>query len=189
MIIGLSGVLAAGKDTVAEYLEEKRGFQHVSLSAILREMVGEMGLEINLENLTEVGNSLKEKDGPACLVEKAKRKADFDQDLVISSIRQPGEIERLRQERDFFMIFVSADPKVRFERLLKRNRSGDVTDFDEFLKLEAEQMDGKAGGMNLGKCREMSDYFLENNGTIVEFEDKREKTLDEIKAKIKNEQK
>jgi len=186
MIVGLSGLLASGKDTVADYLQNKEGFQHISLSEILREVIRDRGLEVNLENLTKVGNSLASNEGPQFLVEKALDRLDLSRDAVISSVRQPGEIERLKKEQNFFMIFVVADSKTRFERLLKRNRLGDTKNFDDFLKIEQKQMDGKSGGMDLNRCREMSDFVLSNNGTLEEFERKIADSLFEMKRRMKN---
>lgn len=183
MIIGLSGTLASGKDTVAEYLEKNEGFQHVSLSAILREIVAERGLEANLENLTKVGNSILAEFGPAYLVKRAEKQVDFSKDLVISSVRQPNEIEYLKTKKDFHMIFVDAKPEVRFERLRKRGRQGDSRTLEEFIETEKKQEDGKSGGMDLNRCRDMADYILDNNGTMDEFVRKIEEALVEIKEK------
>ena len=183
MIIGLSGTLAAGKDTVADYLVEKEGFGHISLSAVLREVATEKGIEITMENLTKLGNSLKTEYSADYLVERAKKEADFRYDIVVSSIRQPEEIKNLKREKDFFMIFVDADIKIRFKRLVKRGRAGDVGKFEKFEEQEKKQLDGQSGGMNLGKCRKMADYIIVNNGTIEEFKDEISRTFEQIKER------
>jgi dephospho-CoA kinase len=180
MIIGLSGVLSAGKDTVAEYLENKKGFVHISLSNILREIVSSRGMEINLQNLTKVGNSLIEEFGQGYLVKEALKRVDPQDDVVISSIRQPGEIEELRKHKNFKMIFVDAKAEIRFERLKKRGRFGDSETFEEFMAIENKQLDGKSGAMDLGKCKQMSDIIIENNGTREEFESAIEKVISSI---------
>lgn len=185
MILGLSGTLSSGKDTVAEYLIGKEGFQHVSLSTILREIAKEKKLELNLKNLTNLGNSILRDYGPAYLVKRAEKKADFSKDLVISSVRQPSEIEYLRTKKNFFMVFVDADAEVRFKRLVKRGRQGDSETLEEFIATEKKQIDGQTGAMDLNKCREMADYLIENNGTMEEFEAKIAETLSDIRNKTK----
>lgn len=177
MIIGLSGVPAAGKDTVAEYLERNKNFTHISLSAILREIVISRNLELNLHNLTEVGNSLIGEFGEGYLVKEALKRIDQNENAVISSIRQPGEITQLQKQNDFIMVFVDADPKIRFERLKLRGRAGDSETFEDFINIEKKQLDGKSGAMNLGKCKEMSDIVIENNGSIAEFSQKIENII------------
>ncbi len=182
MIIGLSGSPASGKDTVAEYLEKEKGFDHISLSSILRELVTKDGLELNLENLTKVGNAIGTK-----LVEIALSRVNKDNNTVVSSIRQVAEIETLKKEKDFFMVFVDAAARIRFERLKSRGRAGDSKTFEEFVDVEYKQSDGKTGGMNLTKCKEMSDYVIENNGTMEEFYEKIEQTFNAIKKRVSNE--
>jgi dephospho-CoA kinase len=184
MIIGLSGTLAAGKDTVAEYLVESEGFDHISLSAVLRKLATEKGIEITMENLTDFGNSLKVKFSADYLVERAKKEANFSRNIVVSSIRQPEEIMNLKREKDFFMIFVDADIKIRFERLAKRGRQGDVKEFKKFEEQEEKQLDGQSGGMNLGRCREIADYIILNNGTMDKFKGEIKRTIQQIKEKV-----
>jgi len=58
MIIGITGSLAAGKDTVAQILEEN-GFRHISLSQILRDLVIKKGGDLSTASLTEEGNLLR----------------------------------------------------------------------------------------------------------------------------------
>jgi len=181
MIIGLTGTLCAGKDTVAHHLMEK-GFEHVSLSAILREEMQKRGMEITLDNLTKFGNSLKENEGDKFLVEKALERIDPNKNTVISSIRQPGEIDHLKQQKDFYLIFVDADPKIRFKRLLLRNRPGDSKTFEKFMENENMQMNGESGGMNLAKCKEEADFILENNDSREEFEQDLENILKKIEG-------
>jgi len=183
MIIGLSGTLASGKDTVAEYLKKNEGFGHISLSAILRGILEKEGTNVNLENLTRIGNSLRKKYGGDFLVKKAKKKVDFSSNLVVSSIRQEGEVRALRKEKNFYMIFVDADPKIRFNRLIKRGRAGDTNDFKKFIGTEKKQLGGTAGGMNLNVCKKMSDFLIINNGKLEEFEKKIKDTILTIKAR------
>lgn len=183
MIIGLSGTLAAGKDTVADYLVEKEGFEHISLSAVLRKVAAEKGIETTMENLTKLGNSLKTEYSADYLVNRAKKEVDFSKDIVVSSIRQPEEIESLKREKDFYMIFVDADIKIRFERLVKRGRAGDVGEFEKFKEQEEKQLNGQSGGMNLSKCRKMADYVIVNNCSIEEFKDRIKQTFQQIKEK------
>ncbi len=180
MIIGLSGTLSAGKDTVAEYLVNQKGFDHVSLSEILRGIARERNIEPNMVNLTKLGNSLINTHGEGYLVDKASEKVDFDRNLVISSVRQPAEIDKIKSRPNSYVVFVDADAKIRFERLRARGRTGDSETLEEFTKLERKQSDGKSGGMNLNECKRKSDFVLENNGTREEFLARIENLFDKI---------
>lgn len=183
MIIGISGMPAGGKDTVAEYLEGK-GFKHISLSQILREILTERGLEINMENLTRVGNSLKNEFSESYLAELALKRINIKEDYLISSIRQPGEIDFLRQQEGFKMVFVDADIKTRFERLKSRGRTGDSETFEQFQEAERKMSDGKSGGMNLYECKRRSDFVINNDGTLDDLYRNTDKIVDEIRGQI-----
>lgn len=180
MIIGVSGTPASGKDTVAEYLEKEKGFDHISHSAILRELVKKQGLDLNLENLTEAGNKVGTK-----LVEIALSRINKDRNTVVSSIRQVAEIETYKKEKNFFMLFVEADARVRFERLKSRGRVGDSETFEQFIDVEYRQSDGKSGGINLEGCKKQADFVIENNGTIDELYDQIEQVYEAIEKRIK----
>lgn len=183
MIIGISGMPAGGKDTVADYLEGK-GFKHISLSQILREILTERGLEINMVNLTKVGNSLKDEFSESHLAEIALSRINSDDNTLISSIRQPGEIDFLKNQKGFKMIFIDADTKKRFERLKARKRIGDSETFEQFLEADKKMSDGKSGGMNLHECKRRSDFVIDNDGTLEDLYSNTDKILDEIRGKI-----
>jgi len=182
IIIGITGTLSAGKDTTAEYLI-KKGFKHYSLSAVLREIMEKEGIPIKQPELTNFGNKLREERGHGYLVEQLKDKLVGN--VAVSSIRQPGEIEALKKLGDFYLIFVDAPIEIRFKRLQKRNRGDDPQTLEELKKIENIQMTGTGGGMNLQKCREMSDFKINNSGTFEELYQQ----IDNILEKIENENK
>lgn len=170
MIIGITGSLAAGKDTVAQILEEN-GFRHISLSQILRELVVKKGGDLTTANLTREGNNLRTEKGNGYLAKEALKL--ISDDTAISSIRQPGEVEVLRKTGKFFLISVDADPKIRWQRLKKRQRPGDPKTMEGMLAIEKKQM--KSGGskdMQLDVVWGMADYHLNNNGDLGDLQTK-----------------
>jgi|TARA_B100001964_G_scaffold237107_1_gene300023 dephospho-CoA kinase len=73
MIIALTGKNASGKSEVAEYLKTK-GFVYYSLSDVLREEATKRGLEHSRDNLTKLGNGLREKFGASYLAAQINKK-------------------------------------------------------------------------------------------------------------------
>ena len=174
MIYGVTGFFCSGKDTMAEVLEA-RGFAHVSLSDMIREELRERGIEITIPNLTEVGNELRREQGPGVLGERALARIDSSRDWVVTSIRHPAEVEALRKNPDFVMVFVDAPQRLRFERSLGRAREGDPITFEEFAAEEERQMSAQAGdpaAQALAACREMANERIENDSTLEEFIDR-----------------
>ena len=64
MIIGLTGKNASGKGEVGEYLKV-RGFLFYSLSDVLRDELKKQKLPLTRENLTNLGNTLRNDRGPS----------------------------------------------------------------------------------------------------------------------------
>jgi len=138
MIIGLTGKFAAGKGTVADYLKEQ-GFAYHSCSDVLREELAARGVPESRENLLAIGNELRREGGPSVLARRIAERLRDGGDHIVDSIRNPAEVEALREVEGFFLLGVDADRRVRFERLLARGRQGDPTSFEVFVALEDQE--------------------------------------------------
>lgn len=180
MIIGIVGSIASGKDTVADYLKAK-GFKAISLSDILRKVMLEKGLETTTANMTEFGNNLRNEKGHGFLAEEAAKQIEPDENVIVTSIRQVGEIEFLQTQSDFVLVKLDAPIKMRFTRLVKRGREGDIKNMAELEEIEAKQADGTGGGMNMNKCFAMADKEIINDGTFEELNAKIDKLISEAK--------
>ena len=170
MILGVTGYFAAGKDTCAAFLEEQ-GYHHVSLSQLLRDELQRRGEEINLPNLTAVGNELRNQHGHGVLARLALEKLEQQQYAVVTSIRHPDEVKTLREGcATFAMIFVDAPQEVRFARSQDRSREGDFPTLEEFAAAEQSQRDGQGPAtQQLDACRKMADRVLHNGSTREAF--------------------
>jgi len=182
MIIGLTGTFASGKDTVAEFLIED-GFEHHSLSDELRGVSKERGIEPSRENLQKLGNAVRDEFDDDYLARRAMKKAKGNQ-LVISSIRQPGEVEYLKTLPDFYMVAVDAPVEERFKRMQKRARPGDPQTLEEMKEKEAREMGSKENNaQQVQKCLEMADYTIINDGTYEDLKRKTDDVIRKIKSK------
>ncbi|RMF54996.1 hypothetical protein D6745_03620 [Candidatus Woesearchaeota archaeon] len=180
MIIGITGFLGAGKDTVAEYLMSL-GFHHISLSDMIRDELRKKGLSLSRENQQKMGNSLREKYGSAILAQRALKKMSWDKNWVVTSIRTPAEVETLKQTEKFVLIFVDAPIRVRWERIKARRKEGDPHSFSEFKTLEERELRGKGSEQQLIAVRECAEIILKNDLTIEALH----KKIDRIIAKLK----
>lgn len=179
MVIGIVGSIASGKDTVADYLKQK-GFTAISLSDILRQIMREEGLEITTINMTEYGNQLRGTKGHGYLAQKALKQIG-DDDAIITSIRQVGEVEVLQKRPDFTLIKLDAPIEMRLERLVRRNRPGDIKNMTELKDIEAKQADGIDGSMNMNKCFASATETIINDGTFTELHEKVNQLISNIK--------
>jgi dephospho-CoA kinase len=184
MIIGITGTLVAGKGTIVNFLK-KEGFKHYSVSDFLKEEIKKRNMKINRDSMVFVANDLREKYSLNYIVEELYNKAkNFAGNSIIESLRNPGEIFWLKNQKDFYLFAVDANQKTRYERAVKRESEKDKITFEKFIADENREMQTiDPSKQNLGSCIEMADYKFENDGTIEELKEKVEKVLKEINSK------
>ncbi|MBI4126154.1 MAG: AAA family ATPase, partial [Deltaproteobacteria bacterium] len=184
MIIGLTGKNGAGKGEVVKFLAES-GYATHSLSDILRDELKTRKHAVTRENLITMGNELRATYGASVLAERTLKRLPLEANAVIDSIRNPFEVEALRQRDDFFLIAVIADPKVRFERTKQRARENDPTTFEQFLEVEArETTSSDPKVQQLDKTETLADAKVPNNRTIEELRQHARKVVNQLSAKL-----
>jgi dCMP deaminase len=185
MIIGLTGENCAGKSTVAEYLM-KKGFYYYSLSDVIREEVKAEGKAVTRENLIKKGNELREKFGPGILGKKMAQKVQKDKNYVIDSIRNPAEVEELKKLGRFFLLYITAPPDVRFERIRARDREEDPRTYEAFLEIEKLEMENaEKTKQNLKGTFALSDKRITNESEFAELFDSIDRALSELSDQFK----
>ncbi len=190
MIIGITSFLAAGKGTMSEHLKEK-GFLIYSCSDIIREECRKQGLEITRDNLQMMGNKLREENGPNVLAKRLAEKISLEKlkgnnNFVVESLRNPLEIEELKLFKDFTLVFIDVESKIRYERAKARLKEKEHIDsYEDFINSEKKELESKdPNSQQLLKCKKLSKYTITNNTTIEEFL----KQIDELLVKIQIEQ-
>jgi len=169
MILGITGFNASGKSTIASYLEEKKSFVYISANKIFSEECKKRGLSNDRENLRKIANELRREYGDSFFIIKAReflrsKYGNYDNfNIVIESLRNQEEIRELRKEKNFFLLGVNADIKIRYERAKKRNRDKEVVSFYDFKKSEEKELKGNQGTQNLLECYSMKNFEIINN--------------------------
>tara|TARA_Y100000310_G_C20505734_1_gene726318 strand:+ start:477 stop:1037 length:561 start_codon:yes stop_codon:yes gene_type:complete len=183
MIIGLTGKNASGKGEVANYLKTK-GFIYYSLSDELREEATKKGLTHSRETLINLGNILRKQNGPQYLAEKIndKIKEKSNANFVIDSIRSPFEAKELLKNKEFLLIGIDAPVEVRFERLLKRGRTGDSKTLEEFKKHEEKENTTNKNSQQLNETFKLAGKVIDNSGSLEELYKKIDKLIKELES-------
>jgi len=176
MVIGLTGPNASGKGVAALYIKSK-GFVYRSLSDILREEAGRLGIEPIRENLIKLGNNLRRKEGSAFLALRAIEGIKKSGDFVIDSIRNPAEVEALKRIGSFVLIGIDAPLEKRFKRGLERKRPGDAKTLEEFIEKEEKENKVNPENQQLKKCLSMADVTIMNDSTISMLREKIDDTI------------
>jgi cytidylate kinase len=172
-ILGIAGTNGSGKDTLGQLLAEKHNYFFISVTDLLRDEARQRGLTVSRENLRKISAEWRREFGLGVLIDKAveeyKAKQEKYSGVVMASLRNPGEVERVH-ELDGQVVWLDADSRLRYDRIQAnahlRGRLGeDEKTFDEFLKEEEEEMShsGDEATLNMAGVKNSSDIFIVNN--------------------------
>jgi len=176
-IIGLSGTNGSGKDTVGHILADDYGYLFISVTDLLREEALKRGLEPARENLRLISAEWRREAGQlGVLVDKALAKFNAEKDsykgLVLASLRNPGEADRVH-ELGGTVVWVDADPRVRYGRVQANARgraAEDAKTFEQFQADEAAEMNrsGDAATLDMSAVKALCDIVVENGQGDIE---------------------
>ncbi len=183
LIIGITGTIGAGKGTIVDFLTKEKGFVHFSVRAYIAEEIIRRRLVVNRDSMVQVANDLRKNNSPSYITDRLYEKAiAIGKDSIIESIRTPGEVYSLREKGGFYLLAVDADPEVRYKRISVRNSETDSVSFETFLDNEKREMNSTdPNAQDIGKCIELADFKLWNNGTMEQLN----RQVEEILLKIK----
>jgi len=179
IVIGLVGPIAAGKSTTVEILK-KKGFVSYSLSDRIREEIQNRNLEITRESLNKVSNELRETIGADVLAKKTSDliNQENQEKIVVDSIRNPQEINYLKDQFSMYVIGLIAPQEKRFDFFANRGTNvAGITTWEEFKTLDDMEL-AQSGEykQQVQACLDLADTVIENTGSVEELE----KKLDEI---------
>jgi cytidylate kinase len=182
-IIGISGTNGSGKDTLGQFLAKKHNYLFVSVTELLRNEARKRGLPIERPSLWTISAEWRRRQGLGVLIDKAVEQFNATEDkfdgLAISSLRNPGEADRVH-ELGGKVIWLDAEPKVRYERTEARARSPeDHKTFEQFQQIQQAEMNqpGDKATLSLSGVKAKADIFLQNNDDQESFSKAAEKAL------------
>jgi len=165
-VIGIIGPIGSGKDTAAEYVAEKLHVSYFQISAPLKDIVRERGLEPTRENLVTLGRATAREFGAEYL---AKILLSKIKDVgVISGMRQLAQIDYLRNNARLILVAVDAEPRIRFQRSKGRGKLGEATTLKSFV--EKERAENSAPHVQrLFECMKLADELVANDLDVRSF--------------------
>ncbi|MCW1888568.1 MAG: AAA family ATPase [Candidatus Moranbacteria bacterium] len=180
IVVGVTGEMASGKDTVTEYLVEKYGAKKYRFSDILREILDLLFVPQTRENLTRLSILLRQGFGDDLLAKVIEKRAEDDKThpiLVIDGIRRYQDIAYFNSLDGFTLWYVDASFETRYERLTMRSQNvDDMTKSEEEFRAEHEFETEKT----VPALKEHANEVINNEGMLDELHRK----VDVIMAKL-----
>lgn len=174
LIIGLVGEKGSGKEIFGVFFQEMAAPQEtvrVRFSDLLKETLNLWDIPITRSNLQNVALFMEKGFGEgtvahATLERINKIQADV---ILLDGIRWLPDIEMLNQFPNHLLVYITADLRLRYERLKDRGeKTGEeTTSYDQFIAEEHAENE-----LLIPRIGETANAKLENNGTLEEFREK-----------------
>jgi uridine kinase len=177
LVIGVIGAPLAGKETCANTLEKlllEDGYSvsRHTFSDILRATLDLWDIPHTRENLQRMAIVMNAEtgfgDGALSRAMRRRLMEDTADVTILDGVRWLGDEKMVRSLNDdgvkTVMIYISADPKVRYARLLARNRAGEAaTTWEKFMQQEQARTE-----VDIPDIGSRAEIALENNYEDVE---------------------
>lgn len=179
IILGLTGKIACGKGTFADYLIEKYRAKKFGFSDPLKETLSIYDIELTRHNLQMLSTLLRQNFSEDILAKALMKRATAAKEniVIIDGVRRLTDIENFRSLDNFFLVYIDTDEKIRYERYIRRNQSpGDEKmSYEDFRKKDNAESENQIEGL-----KKFTKYIITNNGSVEELLQK----TDEIIKKL-----
>lgn len=173
ILIGLVGEKGSGKDTFTKFLQaiSNKKIEHIRFSDLLKQTLSLWDLSSTRANLQKLAQVLEEGFGAGTIahgLEKQIRNSSSDI-IILDGIRWKPDVELLKKFPGHILVYITAGPNLRFERLKSRGeKEGEAEmSFEQFS--EEEQAPNE---LLISEIGTKADYKITNDGAIEEFERK-----------------
>jgi len=186
-IVGVVGFAGAGKDTVADILADKYGYDHVSVSDWLRKDLIRLGITPSRKIQAETATRYRKELAPDFLVESALIDSGIDPNsrIVLSGIYSPSEGEYIKNYLNGILLGVSVgsvdDISIRYKRVVARSDgSRDRLSEVEFETTHIRETSGDYTGTNIAVLLEMADFVINNVDGLHSIESQLQQFVEEV---------
>lgn len=162
-IVLVAGMPGAGKSIVSKAAHDL-GIPVYNMGDIVREDVLKFYKEITSETMRETSRRVRKLYGEDYVARRTLERIKEKEGVVlIDGVRSLVEVEVFKGRGPTYIIAVHASPKTRFERIKKRKRPGDPTDWRGFVKRDYTEL-----SFGVGNVIALADFMIVNEYSIDE---------------------
>ncbi|HCJ52846.1 MAG: hypothetical protein A2898_04965 [Candidatus Kerfeldbacteria bacterium RIFCSPLOWO2_01_FULL_48_11] len=168
MIIGLTGLPAAGKGTIVKYLVEKYQARQIRFSDPLRDMIHRVYQEQTRESMSHFGTFVRKEFGEDILVKTLLHDIEKMEGslFVLDGMRFLNEFDTLSREAEFSMWAVDTELSKRYERIVKR---GENTSDNTLSREQFEKQHELPTEVHIPTLMDKAHARINNNGTFEQL--------------------
>jgi len=160
-VIGLSGPIATGKTTAANYIKSL-GFEYGRYSLVLKRILAERSIEANRTTLQDIGDEVNQSPGQRWLCKELIKLLPSQGDLVIDGLRHPDDHAFLVENFGpaFVHVHIAAPKKIREKRYVAAGFSK-----EEFKIASEHHVE-----MEIDEVSRLAHVSIRNDGDIPSLE-------------------
>jgi dephospho-CoA kinase len=181
IIFGFVGQMASGKDTAADYLEEKYNGKNFSFSDMLGDVLKRYHLELNRDNYIKASEAMREYFGDEILSKTMAEDIKKDKHTIISisNVRRQNDVKFLSDLPGFILVRIDADSKIRYDRLTHRGEKSDDNNktYEQFLEDHKRSTE-----ITIEEIANQASENINNNSSLEDLQ----KQLDALVKKYEN---
>ena len=179
IIIGLTGRIASGKDTIGKYLSEEYSAQKIRFSTLLRDILEIIDLPDSRENMQDLSTILRKRFGENILAKAMMKLAKNTNNnlIVIDGVRRITDVENFKKLKKFFLIYIDVRQDNRYQRATARNENpgDDTLSREKFNKRDLAETE-----VQIESLKEKADFVIDNNGSLTETHEQIKKYIKDI---------
>jgi dephospho-CoA kinase len=181
IIIGLVGEAAAGKGTVAAFLNDKYGASTHTFSKSMKDCVQRLYLPLSRENIAAFSTLTRKAYGEDLYARVVAKDCEADAHgiIVVDGIRLVADMSALKDLPGFHLIYVTAPVEIRWKRA--RNR-GEKAGESEMSLEQFKQEELLPTELAIKSIGEGAEFTVENSGDFAELYTTMESILEFVKA-------
>ena len=170
-LIGLVGENGAGKDTFTTFFKTVAAPQSVSrihFSDVLYDTLKLWGIEPTRANLQNMAIIMDRQFGKGSLTRatEARIKRQKGDIVIVEGVRWKQDVPMIRSFANSILVYITAKPEIRFERLRKRIAG---TQGKKLTRAQFDQEEKALTELEIPKIGASANFKIENNGTLDNF--------------------